>query len=258
MALIGMVVYCTEENKKDDCLRKSLTSLRKTVDFNKNRLILFLNGHTTQTHEIISLFGDIIEKYIVGIENLGTSGALNLIMKERIPDENFIKIDEDIVIKNTGWIELMEESVKIDPKIGIIGLKRKDLIQTPEHTDPAYRSELVLLPHIPGHRWITIEKSYDIMGSCTMFNKLLIEKIGYSRQPGKYGFEDNLYCHRSKMAGFYNCFLNSIEIDHIDEGKTPFQGWKEKHSGELFPEYHKLVHDMINGLEPIYYNPFEQ
>jgi glycosyltransferase involved in cell wall biosynthesis len=259
MALIAMAVYCTEENKKDEYLFKTLASLAATVDFKRHRLILSVNGGTSQTQNIVHawLNNGQVSEIIWNVENLGTAGAINKVIAKRDPGEHVIKIDDDVVIHNSGWADLMEEAVSIDPTIGIIGLKRKDLIQTPWHPDPQYRSELVLLPHTPGHKWITIERTLDVIGTCTLFNTLLIDKIGYSRQPGKYGFEDNLYCHRSHLAGFYNCFLNHIDIDHIDEGAPAYQEWKAKHSAELFPEYHKLVHAMIKGEEPIYYNPYE-
>lgn len=262
MALISMVVYSTEENRKDEYLRKTLEYLHYTVDFDKHRLMLSVNGATPETNKIIGISnngGDynIIERVIYNDDNLGTAEALNKIIALRNPGEHIIKIDDDVVINNGGWADLMEECVAIDPTIGVIGLKRKDLIQTPWHPDPQYRSELVLLPHTPGHRWITIERTPDVIGTCTLFNSLLLDKIGYSRQPGKYGFEDNLMCHRAHLAGFYNCFLNHIDIDHIDEGAPSYQDWKAKHSSELFPEYHRLVHAMIKGEEPIYYNPFE-
>ena len=257
MALIAMVIYSTEENKKDQYLEKALASLLRTVDFNANRLMVSVNGYTNETMAILNRYDHIVEKVIANSGNIGTAEALNFIIRERKSREYVVKIDDDIVIHQAGWIEIMQEAMEIDNQIGIIGLKRKDLIQHPKHPDPQFKSELILLPHIPGHRWITLERTADIMGSCTMFNHRLIDKIGYSRQPGKYGFEDNLYCHRSHLAGFYNCFINNIEIDHVDEGATKYQGWKEKHSSELFPEYHRLVHAMIAGKESIYYNPFD-
>jgi GT2 family glycosyltransferase len=264
MALIAMAVYCTEENKKDEYLKKTLEHLAYTVDFDKHRLMLSVNGRTHETERIIGnesrqllWNGGIIEKVILNDSNLGTAAAINKIIALRKPGEHVIKIDDDVVINMGGWACTMEEAVSIDPAIGVIGLKRKDLIQTPWHPDPQYRSELVLLPHTPGHKWITIERTPDVIGTCTLFNSLLLDKIGYSRQPGKYGFEDNLMCHRSHLAGFYNCFLNHIDIDHIDEGAPVYQEWKAKHSTEFFPEYHKLVHAMIKGEEPIYYNPYE-
>ncbi len=257
MALIGMVVYSTEENRKDEYLAKTLLSLQSTIDFTRHRLALSINGRTNKTGDIVKCFSNIISDVIGNLENLGTAEAINKIIALRNPGEHIIKIDDDVVIHNSGWADLMEEAVSIDPMIGIIGLKRKDLIQTPWHPDPQYRSEMVLLPHKPGHKWITIERTPDIIGTCTLFNSALLDKIGYSRQPGKYGFEDNLMCHRSHLAGFYNCFLNHIDIDHIDEGAPEYNEWKTKHSAELFPEYHRLVHAMIEGKEPIYYNPFE-
>lgn len=253
-----MVVYSTEENRKDEYLAKTLLSLQATVDFTRHRLILSVNGRTDKTGDIVKCFGNIISDVIGNLENLGTAEALNKVIALRNPGEHVIKIDDDVVIHNGGWADLMEECVSVDPTIGVIGLKRKDLIQTPWHPDPQYRSELVLLAHTPGHKWLTVERTPDIIGTCTLFNSLLLDKIGYSRQPGKYGFEDNLMCHRSHLAGFYNCFLNHIDIDHIDEGAPSYQEWKAKHSSELFPEYHRLVHAMIKGEEPIYYTPFEQ
>jgi glycosyltransferase involved in cell wall biosynthesis len=257
MSLIAMAVYSTEGNRKDEYLAKTLLSLQSTVDFTRHRLMLSVNGSTDKTEMMFGCFGNIIQDVIYNGDNLGTAEAINKIIARRDLGEHVIKIDDDVVIHNPGWADLIEEAVSIDPTIGIIGLKRKDLIQTPWHPDPQYRSELVLLPHTPGHKWITIERTPDVIGTCTLFNSLLLDKIGYSRQPGKYGFEDNLMCHRSHLAGFYNCFLNHIDIDHIDEGAPEYSEWKAKHSAELFPEYHRLVHAMIKGEEPIYYNPYE-
>lgn len=256
MSLIAMAVYSTETNKKDECLAKTLKSLDSTVDFKKHRLMLSVNGATEVTKRIIHNNRDIISKVFWNDENLGTAEAINKIIKERKPNEHVIKKDDDLVIHNVGWADLMEECISIDPNIGIVGLKRKDLIQCPWHEDPTFRTKLTLLPHTPGHKWIIIEESYDIIGTCTMFNHLLLDKVGYSFQPGKYGFEDNLMCHRSKISGFYNCFIPQIDLDHIDPSAPSYQEWKQKHSGDLFPEYYKLVHAMISGEKSVYYNPF--
>lgn len=258
MALIGMAVYSTEENKKDDCLQKTLSSLQATVDFTRHRLMVSVNAFTDQTLRIITAFANkgVISGIIQNGENLGTAEAINKIWKNRLPGEHAIKMDDDVVIHENGWVDLMEESIRRDPKIGIIGLKRKDLIQTPWHPDENFRSKLKLLPHSAGERWITVEESSDIMGTCTMYNSFLLDKIGYLFQIEKYGYDDNIACHRSHIAGHYNCFLNHIDIDHIDPGDTPYQDWKHKHSGECTQRYISLIHDMVSGVKPIYYNPF--
>lgn len=256
--IICMVVYCTDENKKDQCLLATLRHLEFNQLRAQDKLVLAVNGSTNETKEIIDSFGRTIHDVIYNDENIGTSEAINIIWhKYRETGSHVVKIDDDVLIHSSTWIEEMEEAIARDPRIGIIGLKRKDLIQCPSHPDPHFRSELILLPHKPGERWITVERTGDIIGTCTMFNGALLDKVGYSRQPGKYGFEDSLFCHRSHLAGFYNCFLSHISIDHIDNVHTPYIAWKIRHSEENFREYHSLVHAMIAGNEPIYYNPFK-
>jgi thiaminase len=50
--------------------------------------------------------------------------------------------------------------------------------------------------------------------------------------------------------------LPQIEIDHIDNGGTPYQSWKEKHSGEVTQQVIREVNEYIAGTKSIYYNPF--
>ena len=258
MALIGMAVYSTEENKKDDCLERTLQSLYETVDFSRHRLMLSVNAATERTMDIIIDFGGMIEKVFHNETNLGTAEAINLIWKERKPGEFCIKQDDDVVVYKEDWVDLMEEAISRDNKIGIIGLKRRDLIQTTWHHDPQFKSELKMIPHEPGQRWVYVEQTPDIMGTCTMYNPALLDKIGFLKQIEKYGYDDNIACHRSHISGFYNCFLIGVDIEHIDNGGTPYQDWKHKHSGECTERYIKLIHDMVAGREPVYYNPFEK
>ena len=259
MALIGMAVYSTEENKKDECLERTLESLYRTVDFVDHSLILSVNAKTSKTDKIINKYKDCgaVMAVIENESNIGTAAAINKVWKLRKPGENAIKMDDDVIFHNTGWVDMMEEAIQRDPQIGIIGGKRRDLIQTTWHPDPQYKSTLKMLPHEPGQKWVYVEQTPDIMGTVTMYNSLLLDRIGFLRQIEKYGYDDNIACHRSHIAGFYNCFLLGLDIEHIDEGGTSYQEWKHKHSGECTERYIQLVRDMIAGRESIYYNPFE-
>lgn len=266
MALISMAVFDTEENKRTEYTQRTIESLLNTVDFTKHRLIIVDNNSCQATKDLFQKMADVfsmqekdsnVPVLITLPENVGTARAINEAWKYRKPGESAIKMDNDVVVNYHGWVDEMEEAIARDSAIGIIGLKRKDLIQTTWNEDVHYRSHYKMLPHEPGQRWICVEQTSDVIGTCTMFNELLLEKVGYSYQPGKYGFEDNLFCHRSRLAGFYNCFLSHIDIDHIDSGLTTYQQWKEKHSDEHFAQYKKLVVGMINGNTSIYYNPFE-
>lgn len=245
MALISMAVYSTDENKKDAYLRKTLQSLSVTVDFTKHRLMLSVNGQTERTKEIIMMYKDIINFVFYNDENIGTAKAINKCWEKRNAGENCIKMDDDVVIYQSGWVELMEEAIRRLPKIGIIGLKRKDCIETVTHPDEYFRSKLIQLPQVAGERWITVEEAHHVMGTCQMYSDALLNKIGYLYQPKLYGWDDVLASARSRAEGFINVFLPHIEIDHIDAGDTPYQRWKEGHAGVSIEH----INDLMKGYE---------
>jgi GT2 family glycosyltransferase len=250
MALIAMAVYSTEENQKDKCLERTLESLKNTVDFAKHRLILSVNGHTERTREIFSWYQEIVSEFIFNNENIGTAEAINKVWRLRQKGEHAIKMDDDVVIHASGWVEIMEEVCK-DPWIGQVGLKRPDLIENPNHENPFYRSEMI---EIEG---MIVEKCHHIMGTCVMHSSNLLGTIGYMWQPALYGFDDSFMSLRSELAGFKNVFIPWVKIDHIDEGATPWQKWKEDHSGAQWDAYHKAHADFSSGVKDIYYNPYD-
>ena len=255
MALIAMAVYCTEENKNDESLAKSLRSLRETVDLQKHKLVLCLNGHTSDTlSDVMWLKGMGLRcKIIDNGANLGTARAINQAWKLREPGQHCIKMDDDIAIHSPGWVDELEEAIRRDPAIGQIGLKRKDCWEWPGHEHSDWRSELHMLPHKPGEPWQIVEKVKHVIGSCVMHSAALLDRVGYLYQPSLYGYDDVIMSHRTHLAGFYSCFLPHINIDHIDPGDTPYQGWKERHSAEQTQGVVDLVHEMYNGTKPIYY-----
>lgn len=257
MALITMCCHDTEENGRTEYTRQTIACLLQTVDFNKHRLIIIDNASCEATKELLfqTLLNGNNISIITNEENLGTSRGLNRAWKDRKPNEYVIKIDNDVVIHSNTWVEELEEAIERMPTIGILGLKRKDIIQTTWHTDPQYRSEYVMLPHEPGQRWICYERTPDVIGTCTMFNWRLLDKVGFSYQPSRYGFEDVLFCHRSHLAGFSNGFLSHINIDHIDVGGNEYIHWKQKESGEKVDEMIAVFKDYVSGKRPIY-EPF--
>lgn len=257
MSLISMAVFDTEENNRTELTERTLISLRDTVDLDKHRLFITDNNSCEATKKLYESFVNKMGRssIIYLAENVGTSRAINRAWQYREENEHAIKMDNDVVINQSGWVEQMEQAIARDNQIGIVGLKRKDILQSPWQADPNFKSELVMLPHVNGQRWIVVERTADIIGTCTMFNAALLNKVGYSKQVKKYGYEDVLFCHRSHLAGFYNCFLPHIDIDHIDPGNTPYQAWKEKAASEDTAEMIKIFHAYKSGERPIY-EPF--
>lgn len=261
MSLIAMAVYCTEENKKDKCFRESISSVYNTVNFNRHRLFLCINAATEEAERTIAYLRDDMNAIRHGHAlsiiwcpgNLGTAKAINLAWKFRLPGENCIKMDDDILIHTKDWADHLERAIAADPNIGQIGLKRRDCWEWPGYPHPDWRSTLHMLPHIPGERWQIVEKVKHVIGSCVMHSSALLDKVGFLYQPGVYSYDDVIMSHRSEIAGFYNCFLPHIDIEHIDDGKTAYQSWKEKYAGEFTKEVIKLVHEMRSGTKSIYY-----
>lgn len=259
MALIAMAVYSTPENGKDDYLNQTLKSLYKTVDFTKHRLILSVNSFTQQTIKIIDYWQNqtpIIQKVIKNSTNIGTAEAINKAWMERFPGENCVKMDDDVIIHHIDWLYLMEEAIRRDPKIGQIGLKRRDCLEAPWVVGH-YGSKLRMLPHESGQIWITVEDVNHVMGTCVMHSSALLDRIGYLWQPGVYGFDDSFMSLRSKLAGFTNSFLTAVDIEHIDRGDTGFQKWKETKASEKWVAYQEAYRGFTSGKKPLYYNPFE-
>jgi GT2 family glycosyltransferase len=255
MALIAMAVFDTEENGRSKYTKETLDSLNETVDFEDHRLIIVDNNSCEETKSIIKEFIN-YSKYsknhatvITNTENIGTAKAINQAWAYRKPNEVVIKMDNDVVINNYGWVEEMELAMKLGG-YGILGLKRKDLMQSPNASNH-WKTELKMLPHEKGDNWVVVEESADIMGTVQMFHPELINKMGGLMQAGVYGFDDTLACIRAILSGYKLAFLPHIDIDHIDVGGDAYTEWKRKYAGEKMEEFYKIKDGLINGTIPI-------
>lgn len=256
-----MAVYDTEENKRTSMTEATIKSLIQTVNFEKHRLFIVDNGSCKETLELYEKTAEAWAlnrlpfsslNVIKNTENLGTAKAVNMGWKMRKPGENCIKMDNDVVIHQRGWVDMLDEAIKREPLIGQIGLKRKDCWEYPTHPNKEWQSRLIMLPHEPGQSWIIVEQSKHIIGTCVMHSSALIDKIGYLYQPSLYGYDDVLMSWRSNLSGFFNCFLSHVDIDHIDPGGDEYTDWKQRHSGEQTQEVIKLVDSYIQGASMYY------
>ncbi len=251
--LIGIAVWDTEENDRTQYTWKTLEALVKTVDLTKHRIIVSDNGSCQATIDCYIHFKDFLD-IIYNKSNIGTARAINNVLRLRNESENFIKMDNDIVVHEIGWVDQLETVIAKDNSIGILGLKRKDIWQHPLHENPAYKTYLEALPHEAGEKWLNIEVCTDIMGSCTMFSDRLIQEVGFLYQSGSYAFDDTDMSYRSHLAGFKNAFLPHIEIDHIDAGGNDYMHWKHKVAGEAMADFNRRCEEYKTGFRPLYYD----
>lgn len=231
-----MCVYATEENGKLKYVKECLASLLDTVDLIKHRLIVVNNSAYEPTVVFLNSLahkkavnGAVMHQY----KNLGTSAGINVAIRLREPGELVIKADDDLTWGESGWVEKLEEVCTGD--VGIVGLKRDDVYGE-------FRKE--------GNLWWTD----DIFGTCTAYNPLMLDKVGYSCQPSLYGYDDVLMSVRSVAAGFRNCFRVDIPITNLDEGGTAYTEWKKREAGVYLKEVGIMCDMYRDGSLDVYYD----
>lgn len=270
MALIGMAVYDTYDNDRTKFTKQTIQSLINTVDFTKHSLIIVDNNSCEATHNVYSWLQEFVydtclvadKSWDIEIirlkENFGTAGAINRAIRELEEGEYFIKMDNDVVFHKNNWVEEMEETMRRMPKIGVLGLKRRDVCESAYALNPDQRSRLLEVPHQPGEKWYVVEQCKHVMGTCTMLSPELIKRVGYFFQmDGLYGFDDSLMCVRAAKAGYINAFMHGIDIDHIDPGGTNYTKWKEEYAHKMITRYAEVEQMYNNGTLDIYYNPYQ-
>ena len=152
-----MAVYDTPENNRHEQTGQTLECMHEAGIFKRHDVYVIDNGSTCErTKHMFRTFCPF--KVIETGKNLGTEGGINQAWKHRASDQPAVKMDNDVLTTNPHWPEKMIEALERDSRIGIVGLKRKDCWEHPTHENADLRSELYMLPHEPGQRWIVGEK----------------------------------------------------------------------------------------------------
>lgn len=235
MAVICMATYGTEANSKAWMQAATLASMAETVDWSKHWLIVVDNASSKPTKDLLEcyqrkLYGRMIVLH--NQSNLGTARAISRAWDTCEKDAYCMKVDDDVVWHQSGWVDRMQDALERDPNLGIIGLKRNDLAENPWAPEGCWsRSDLVMLPHKPGERWVVIEVAQHVMGTCQMYQPKFRALTGHLYQPSCYSYDDSIMAARVHGAGYHSAFLVNFTIDHIDGGGGTYQKFKEGQAG---------------------------
>ncbi len=255
MMLMGIAVYDTPQNNRTWMTEATLKSFAETVDWEQHRLVLSDNGSCDATLRLYENAKTWLPfEVIYNGENLGTARAINKVWRQREPGEHALKADNDVTFAQAGWADWMEDVFARDPKIGICGLKRKDILECPWSDRPEYKSTIRMLPHEMGQRWLVVEWVKHVIGTCQGYSSALLDKIGYLTQPSLYGFDDSLSAVRARVAGFQSVFLHGFELDHLDPGGDDYAQWKQGQSRKYFAGVNSDVVLYEAGLKDVYYD----
>jgi GT2 family glycosyltransferase len=246
MTLIAMAVYDTVENERSAFTERTIESLLKTVNFEKHRLIIVDNNSCKETQEIYDAISRRVERRAANLNQHYNIKVIKLASNVGTANAIFYK---------NGWVEEMEEVITRMPKVGVLGLKRRDVCESTYALNPDQRSRLLEVPHENGEKWYVIEQCKHVMGTCTMLSPDLIKQVGYFYQMnGLYGFDDSIMCLRAAKAGYINAFMHGVDIEHIDPGGTEYTKWKEHHAHSMIQQYAELERMYANGTVGIYHD----
>lgn len=258
--LIAMPVWDTLDNGRTVLTQKVIPQLLSTMT-EDDRLVVYDNGSCDETTGFIISNTDRRMNYILGSRNIGIAAAVNEVWRNYAKATDVVcKIDNDCFIHDKGWTTLVEYVFKKQPDIGILGLKRKDLEERPDHNVGFYKSNLSFVKRNNGDRWIPLEEVKHVMGTCYCFNPVARHRIGYLMQPNTvYGFDDSLSSARVKSLGFKTCFLPQVEIDHLDinfdsDNFTVYTKWKQDQAALGMKVYNQMAKDIKSGKLDIYYD----
>lgn len=268
--LIAMAFHTLDLRRVDinaKVLRSLHTQLRP-----QDRLVLIDNASCAQSRALLHAWADMggmtQASLIENKENVGTAEAINMAWADRKPLEVCLKMDDDCIVDHPDWIGLLEDAIRRDKSIGICGLKRRDLTESPLIAQQQFHTTLEMLPHRPGERWIVVEqvstvKGYEghVFGTCQAYNPALLDVIGglYQMQDegNVYGYDDSLASLRAIKAGFRCCFLCGVDIKHLDPGGDEYTEWKRKQAGIWQDRVREVAKEIRNGTRNVYY-PIKQ
>lgn len=252
--LITVAVWDTVENRRSSMTEQTIHSLKETVNWDRHRLFIVDNGSCSATQTILDWWSG--WKPLTILENktnLGTAAAINRAWRHRNPGEHCVKMDNDVRFCQPGWADWIEDVFARDPGIGICGLKRNDLEESP-WAEGGYKSTIRMLPHERGQRWLIVEEVKHVIGTCQGYSSALLDKIGYLVQPALYGFDDSLSGVRARVAGFKSAFLCGFEIEHLDPGGDAYGQWKRDQAAQHFPDYNSMILLYESGAKDVYHD----
>jgi glycosyltransferase involved in cell wall biosynthesis/SAM-dependent methyltransferase len=149
----------------------------------------------------------VIKNLVLLNENIGVARASNVAWQQEPEAGYYLKLDNDIVVQKSDWLNRMVQTVDVVPELAAL----------------AYNFEPVSYPLeiLHGCR-IRPKRHANLGGACYLIPKRGHEALGYwCEDYGLYGEEDHDHSVRLRLAGFLNAYMEDEEIGiHLPGGKA--------------------------------------
>jgi len=199
---IGMVTY-----NRLEFTRQAIKALLANTGF-PYVLSVIDNASTDGTSEYLQEQKRLgaIKNLVLLHENVGVAKASNLAWSLEPDASYYLKLDNDIVVQKSGWLNGMVEVVDALPEAGMV----------------AYNFEPVSYPEYELRGIWSRPKNGSLGGACVLIPRRTHELLGYwCEEYGLYGEEDADYGFRSMQAGLLNVYMLDENVGvHLPAGKA--------------------------------------
>lgn len=200
---IGMVTY-----NRLEFTRQAIEALAEHTAFPHTLTVIDNNSQDGTKEYLRSLESlGVIKNLVLLDENVGVAKASNLAWSLEPNAEYYLKLDNDIVIQKTGWLDHLVEVADAVPEAGAVAY----------NFEPAsYPSSLI--NGIP----VRVKHEGNLGGACILIPARTFRKLGYwCEDYGLYGEEDADYGSRIHHSGLLNVYMEDEGIGiHLPAGRA--------------------------------------
>jgi GT2 family glycosyltransferase len=234
---------------------ETITTIESVVNSDSFRdVVFYIVDNGSKDKRLISYLNKIQDRFDVKVsffsKNIGCPCALNYVLQFRKKGQHFIKIDNDVKIACSNWLQLWLNLIEINPDIGLIGGFYKK----------AFSYNRFVAWHINQYenlkiRWAEV---YPAMGRFMFHHGEFLDKVGAFEVLSKnhlYGFEDLLMCSKAKKLNKKIAILPKVKIEHLQKADNYLVNDDEDKSSQverLETLFLKRVKEIESG-EKIYF-----
>ncbi len=202
------VNICIITYNRLDFTRQCLDAVERTVDY-PHVITVVDNNSQDGTREYLQDLHrrGVIKNLVLLDENVGVAKASNLAWSLEPGAGYYLKLDNDIVMQNNGWLSEMVKTIDGLPELGAVACN--------------FEPTSYPLQNIGGFR-VRIKPHGNLGGACTLIPRRTFDRLGYwCEDYGLYGEEDFDYGCRILLAGLQNAYLEDEEAGfHLPAGRA--------------------------------------
>ncbi|HHV61678.1 MAG TPA: glycosyltransferase [Firmicutes bacterium] len=219
--LVSIIILC--HNQLDytaQCVESIFKHTPEEIE-----LIFVDNASTDRTPEYLSSLSATHNNVhvITNKKNLGFAAAVNQGIR-RAAGDYVLLLNNDVLVTE-GWLARMLACANRDDRIGLVGPVSNYVAGIQRVVDPGYsvaNLDEYAAEHFRKYAG-SVQRTARVIGFCMLIKRAVIDKIGgFDVTFGIGNFEDDDFCLRAGVAGFYVFIAQDVFIHHY--GSATFRG----------------------------------